>query len=84
MTLFTKGFTNDLNQADYKTSCCNWHKKTHLSKKMSNLEPVLPRSETWSLRRLHANFEQKQEKNHVNESLEKTLKHIMLTERTHH
>ena len=51
---------------------------------MSNLEPVLPRRETWSLRRLHANFEQKQEKNHVNESLEKTLKHIMLTERTHH
>ena len=51
---------------------------------MSNLEQVLPRRETWSLRRLHANFEQKQEKNHVNESLEKTLKHIMLTERTHH
>ena len=29
---------------------------------MSNSEPVLPRRETWSSRRLYANFEQKQEK----------------------
>ena len=50
---------------------------------MSNSEPVLPWRETWSLRRLHANFEQKQEKNHVNENLEKTPKHVMLTERKH-
>ena len=55
-------------------------KKTHLSKKMSNSELVLPRRETWSSRRLHANFDQKQEKkNHVKENLEKTPKHVMLT-----
>ena len=41
---------------------------------MSNLEPDLSGLETWSPRRLYANFEQKQEKNHVNENLEKTLK----------
>ena len=50
---------------------------------MSNLEPVLLRRETWSSRRLHAHFAKKQGKNHVNENLEKTPKHIMLTERTH-
>ena len=49
-------------------------------KKMFNLEPDLSGLETWSLRRLHADFQQKQEKNHVNENLEKTPKHIMLTE----
>ena len=54
-------------------------KKTHLSKKMSKLEPILPRRETWSLRRLHAKFDQKQEKNHVKENLEKTPRHVMLT-----
>ena len=43
--------------------------KAHLSK-----NPVLPRHETWTSRHLHANFEEKQEKNHVNENLEKTLK----------
>ena len=47
---------------------------------MSNLEPDLSGLYTWSPRRLHADFEQKQEKNHVNENLEKTPKHIMLTE----
>ena len=47
---------------------------------MCNLEPDLSGLETWSPRRLQANFEQKQEKNHVNENLEKTSKHIMLTE----
>ena len=52
--------------------------KAHLSK-----NPVLPRHETWTSRHLHANFEEKQEKNHVNENLENTPKHIMLTKRTH-
>ena len=47
---------------------------------MSNLEPDLSGLYTWSPRRLHADFEQKQEKNHVSENLEKTPKHIMLTE----
>ena len=72
MRLLKEGFTNDLNQADYKTSRCNKQKK-HISQK----NPVLPRHETWSSRRLHANFEQKQEKNHINENLENSPKHIM-------
>ena len=68
MTLFTKGFTNDLviksgrlqNLLDATgQKCLTWNR-------------VLSRYETWSSRRSHANFEQKQEKkNHVNENLEK-------------
>ena len=38
---------------------------------MSNLEPVLPRRETWSSRRLHANFDQKQEKKSCQRKLRK-------------
>ena len=55
-----------------------FRKNTSLKKKL-----VLPRHETCSSRRLHANFEEKQEKTYVNENLENTPKHIMLTEKTH-
>ena len=53
--------------------------KKHISQKKLDL----PRHETCSSRRLHANVEEKQEKTYVNENLENTPKHIMLTEKTH-
>ena len=81
MTLFTKGFTNDLviksgrlqNLLDATgQKCLTWNR-------------VLSRYETWSSRRSHTNFfrAKTRKKNHVNENLEKTPNYVILTKRTH-
>ena len=79
MTLFKESFANDLIRADYKTFRRNQHKK-HISHKK-----ILTWNQTFrglrrGLRAAYMQISSKQEKNHVNENLEKTPKHIMSTE----
>ena len=77
MTLFKEGFTNDLNQADYKLLDATSRKNTSLKKTQSF------RGMRLGPRGAYMQISSKNKKKIMSIHSKNTPKHIMLTERTH-